>query len=74
MVITGISRAETNEQRSLILVVGAPGETEYAQEFSTAADLWKQAAAKGGLQITTIGQDDIKGSDDRDAIVKCHLE
>jgi hypothetical protein len=51
------SPAQTNEQRTLVLVVGAPGETEYGEQFSVSADLWKQAAAKGGLQTTVIGED-----------------
>jgi hypothetical protein len=50
-------RAQTNEQRTLILVVGAAGESEYGEQFSAWADLWKQAAAKGGLQTSVIGED-----------------
>jgi hypothetical protein len=50
-------RAQTNEQRTLILVVGAAGEPEYGEQFSAWADLWKQAAAKGGLQTSVIGVD-----------------
>ena len=48
--------AQTNEQRTLVLVVGAAGESEYGEQFSAWADLWKQAAAKGGLQTTVIGE------------------
>jgi hypothetical protein len=51
------SRAQTNEQRTLVLVVGAAGEPEYGEQFSAWADLWKQAAAKGGLQTSVIGED-----------------
>lgn len=51
------SPAQTNEQRTLVLVIGAAGEPEYGEQFSTWADLWKQAAAKGGLQISVIGED-----------------
>ena len=51
------SFAQTNESRTLILVVGAPGEPEYAKQFSEWAELWKQAAAKGGLETTVIGED-----------------
>ena len=50
-------RAQTNEQRTLVLAVGAAGEPEYGEQFSAWADLWKQAAAKGGLQISVIGED-----------------
>jgi hypothetical protein len=51
------SFAQTNEQRTLVLVVGAAGEPEYAEQFSAWAGLWKQAAAKSGLQTTVIGMD-----------------
>src|SRR5208282_121116 len=51
------SPAQTNEQRNLVLVIGAAGEPEYGRQFSAWADLWKQAAAKGGLQTSVIGTD-----------------
>ena len=51
------SSAQINEQRSLVLVIGAAGEPEYGEQFSAWADLWKQAAAKGGLQTSIIGGD-----------------
>lgn len=51
------SPAQTNEQRTLVLVIGAAGESEYGEQFSAWVDLWKQAAAKGGLQTSIIGGD-----------------
>ena len=51
------SLAQTNEQRTLVLVIGAAGEPEYGEQFSAWADLWKQAATKGGLQTSVIGED-----------------
>lgn len=51
------THAQTNGSRSLVLVIGAPGEPEYAERFSTSAGWWKQAAAKGGLQTSVIGED-----------------
>jgi hypothetical protein len=51
------SPAQTNEQRTLVLVIGAAGEPEYGEQFSAWADLWKQAATKGGLQTSVIGED-----------------
>jgi hypothetical protein len=48
--------AGTNEQRSLILVVGAPGEDEFQEAFATAAGVWKEGAQQGGLKLTTIGE------------------
>ena len=55
--LTHPSLAQTNEQRTLVLVIGAAGEPEYSEQFSAWAELWKQAAAKGGLQTSVIGED-----------------
>jgi hypothetical protein len=57
--------AQTNDQRSLVLVVGAAGESEYGEQFSASADLWKEAAAKGGLQLFAIGAAAEPGGGDR---------
>ena len=58
------TRAQTNEGRSLVLVIGAPGEPEYAEQFSSWAGLWKKAAATGGLRTSVIGEDKDKPDDD----------
>ena len=57
--------AQTNEQRSLVLVIGAPGEPEYSEQFSKWGEDWKQAAAKGGLQTFVIGEDQDHPTNDR---------
>ena len=54
--LTLISRAQTNEQRSMLLVVGAAGEPEYGEQFKASADLWKRAGTNGGFQISVIGE------------------
>jgi hypothetical protein len=56
--------AQTNNQRTLILVVGAAGEPEYGEQFAAWADLWEQAAVKGGLQTSVIGMDTNNPEDD----------
>jgi hypothetical protein len=53
---TDIALGQTNQSRSLVLVIGAAGEPEYATQFSNWAGLWKEAAVKGGLQTTVIGE------------------
>jgi hypothetical protein len=58
-------RAQTNEERTLVLVVGAPGEREFAEQFSAWAGLWKKAAAQGALRVRAIGQDEAPSPDDR---------
>jgi hypothetical protein len=62
--LAAATRAQTNEARSLVLVIGAPGEPEYAEQFSSWAGLWKKAAAKGDLQTIVIGEDKDKPDDD----------
>jgi hypothetical protein len=55
--VSNSSPAQTNEQRTLVLVIGAAGEPEYGEQFSAWAELWKQAAMKGGLATSVIGED-----------------
>lgn len=57
VLLSSAARAQTNESRSLVLVIGASGEPAYAEQFSCWADLWKQAAARGGLQTVVVGED-----------------
>jgi len=57
--------AQTNEQRSLILVIGASGTPEYGAQFSQWGEEWKHAAAKGGLQTFVIGEDQDHPTNDR---------
>jgi len=64
MLLAVAARAQTNESRSLVLVIGAPGEPEYAEQFSSWAGLWKSAAAKGGLQTFVVGEDKDKPDED----------
>jgi len=60
--------AQTNAQRSLVLVIGAAGEAEYAEQFAASADLWKRAGTNGAFQITVIGESG-NGDDDRGALL-----
>jgi hypothetical protein len=57
--------AQTNEARSLLLVVGAPGEEEFEKEFHDAAALWRQSALRGGFKITVVGLATNGGLNDR---------
>jgi hypothetical protein len=64
LLFTANASAQTNQSRSLVLVIGAAGEAEYGEQFSKCAGLWKEAAAKGGLQVTVIGEDKDKPDED----------
>jgi hypothetical protein len=68
------SCAQTNEDRTLVLVVGAPGAPEYAEQFADWAGLWKQAAAKGAMRVRVIGQGDASSPDDRTRLLKVLAE
>jgi hypothetical protein len=59
------SASPTNEQRTLVLVVGAAGEAEYGGQFAASANLWKEAAAKGGLRAIVIGEEKESPENDR---------
>jgi hypothetical protein len=43
---------------SVIVVVGAAGEDQFGEEFSTWARQWEEAAAKAGAQCTVIGREE----------------
>jgi hypothetical protein len=51
-----LAHAQTNAQRSLVIVIGAPGEPEYGEQFAASADLWKRAGTNGGFNISVIGE------------------
>ncbi len=74
MLIPAVSRAQTNDLRTLVLVIGAPGEPEYAERFFAWADLWKQAAGRGGLQNRVVGLDAPSADDDRARLLKILAE
>ncbi len=48
-----------------MLVIGAAGESEYGEQFSASAELWKRAVAKGGLQTIVIGEETNNPENDR---------
>jgi hypothetical protein len=56
------------------LTIGAPGEPEYAGQFSAWADLWQQAADKAGMHVRVIGQDPAASSDDRTRLLSLLAE
>jgi len=54
LLLGSIAKGQTNEQRSMLLVIGAAGEPEYGEQFAASADLWKRAGTNGGFQITVV--------------------
>ena len=61
---------KTEGQASVIIVVGAPGEKEYADNFERCAALWREAAIKGGAKTVVIGMDTNAAAIDRDLLQK----
>lgn len=47
--------AATNEQRTVLLVVGLPGEESYAEAFTAWAANWRKAAELAGARFLTVG-------------------
>jgi hypothetical protein len=64
-----IARIAAGEQRDLLLVVGAPGEEEYGERFSTSAALWQKAAAQAGFNVVTVGLETPGELDDRTRVL-----
>ena len=56
----GSSLAQTNDQRTIVIVVGAAGEPQFGEQFSQWAGLRKQAAAKGGLKTLVVGEEKVR--------------
>lgn len=49
---------------ALILVIGAPGQPEYATNFSAQAQLWQKAAAQSDTRVVSIGTGESCSSND----------
>jgi hypothetical protein len=49
----------------IAIVVGAPGEPDYAEGFTTAARTWEKAAERAGASSTVIGLADDSSTEDR---------
>jgi len=67
--VSSIARGQTNEQRSMLLVIGAAGEAEYGEQFAASADLWKRAGTNGGFQISVVGES-TNSADDRGTLLR----
>jgi hypothetical protein len=48
----------------ILLVVGSGGEAEYTETFRENAELWRDAAGRGGAEFVAIGLDELGSTDD----------
>jgi hypothetical protein len=56
----------TDEHPTIILVIGAPGETEFGRDFATAAEHWTDAAKLASAHLIQIGRDEPSSKDATD--------
>jgi hypothetical protein len=63
-----LASAVTEDRSSVLVVVGAPGTSEYAGQFRNWADQWQAAAKKGAAESVRIGLDDEAKVTDRDRL------
>ena len=61
-----------NGKATVVLVVGAGGAPEFAEQFATWAERWERAAARGGATVVRIGSE-VSETPDRD-LLKAALE
>jgi len=54
----------TNVQATVLLVIGVPGQPEYATNFSKQAELWQNACVQSGSKQITIGSGNSCSSND----------
>lgn len=58
----------SGSSQTVIVVVGAAGDSAYAPQFARWAELWKQACAKGGAEFVVVGLDQTEGATDREGL------
>lgn len=67
------TRSVANERAKVIVVVGAPGEDEYATVFAQQVEAWNKVCAQAGAKPIVIGAEVNDATSDRDR-VKLALE
>ena len=63
-----LQAGSTNDQTTLIVVVGAPGEEEFGKSFAQWAALWEKAGSAAAAKLVTIGLKPAEGISDRDRL------
>lgn len=62
------------EPWSLLVVVGAPGEPQYAEALGRQAQTWERTALQGGHRVTVIGTDEDEALSDQERLRLALLE
>jgi len=67
---TSATRAQAPESQTVIVVVGAAGEQQFAEQFTQWAGLWEKACSKAGARFIAIGIDNLDAQSDRAKLQK----
>ena len=70
LAFTGVA-LEAAPRQTVLLVVGAPGEAAYAEQFAAWADHWRKAAARSGARLIEIDAGAGSGTTDRERLRDC---
>ena len=62
---TSVPQPNLPQSQTVIVVVGAGGTEEYAEQFAHWADLWEQACSKARAKFVGIGLDNLEAQSDR---------
>jgi len=62
--------AHATDRPSVLVVVGAPGEMDFGEQFEDWAGRWKGAAEKAQADFAVIGLDDLGSKTDREALAE----
>ncbi len=60
--------ADAAQPSSVIVVLGAPGTSEYAKQFNQWADRWQEASQSGGATFLRLGTDESNSIADRERL------
>ena len=71
LILTGF---HTDDRPCVVVVVGAPGTSDYGSQFRKWADQWQDAAKKGSASCIRIGLDEDSTSSDREKLKTTLLE
>ena len=70
MLFAFIVTAQAAEQPTLIVVVGAPGTSDYDRQFNTWADRWETAARQANAKCVRLGRESSGTTPDRDRLAE----
>lgn len=64
----GAAESPASDQPTVMLVLGAPGEPEFATNFAHQAELWQKACDRAAARCVRIGLDEVSPPTDRDRL------